>query len=258
MSIVKLAFEEYGEASSQPLILLHGFFASSRNWRFIAKKLAEHYHIYVVDMRNHGLSPHVAAMDYPSMADDLKIFMNEHNISTANILGHSMGGKIAMWFALHNPERVQNLIVADISPVSYQHSFDHTIQALIDLPLDQISNRKQADDFLSSAIPELSYRQFLLQNLQLKEGKYSWRINLQVFYQTANNIIAFPETALTFPNNGNVLFIMGGNSTYLNAKAIDDYFPNAEISILEGANHWLHVEKPDAFCTHVINFLNKK
>jgi pimeloyl-ACP methyl ester carboxylesterase len=258
MPAVKLAFEEYGEASSQPLIILHGFFASSRNWRFIAKKLAEFYHIYLVDMRNHGLSPQCVEMDYPSMADDLKLFMEQHDLPTANILGHSMGGKVAMWFALQHPERVQNLIVADISPVSYQHNFDHTIQALIDLPLDQIANRKQADEFLSSAISEQAYRQFLLQNLQLNEGKYSWRIDLDIFYQTADNIIAFPETALIFPDNENVLFIMGGNSNYLNTKAIDACFPNAEISILEGANHWLHVDKPEDFCINVIEFINKK
>lgn len=256
MPAVKLAYEEYGEDSKQSLIIMHGFFASSRNWRLIAKKLSEYYHIYVVDLRNHGLSPHNSEMDYPTMAEDLKLLLDQHEIASANLLGHSMGGKVAMWFALQNPERVKNLIVADISPVTYQHNFNHTIQALIDLPLDQISNRKQADDFLSSAILEMSYRQFLLQNLQLTQGKYSWRVDLDVFYQTANNIVAFPDTELTFPDNENVLFIMGGNSNYLNAKAIDVYFPNAEITILEDANHWLHVDKPDDFCIKIINFLN--
>ena len=255
MKTVKLAFEEYGDVANKPLIILHGFFASSRNWRQIAKKLAEHYHIYVVDLRNHGLSHHAPKMDYPVMTEDLKAFMDEHNLQTANILGHSMGGKVAMWFALTKPERVDHLIVADISPVSYQHSFDNTINALKQLPLDQITNRKQADEFLSSSIPELSYRQFLLQNLQLNEGEYRWRINLDYFYQTADNIIAFPSVELIEPYLGEVLFIMGGNSTFTDKEAINTSFPTAKISIIKDANHWLHIDKPVEFLTNVTDFL---
>jgi pimeloyl-ACP methyl ester carboxylesterase len=258
MNVVKLAFDEFGDSSSPALIILHGFFASSRNWRQMAKKFAEDFHVYVLDLRNHGLSPHDPEMDYPLMGEDLKSFMDDYDLSKANLLGHSMGGKVAMWFALNNPERVQNLIVADISPVSYQHSFDKTINALKRLPLDEISNRKQADDFLSASISELSYRQFLLQNLQLKEGKYCWRVNLDVFYRTADNIVGFPIFDLVPGFNDKPLFIMGGVSTYTDEEAIYRCFPNAEISVLENANHWLHVDNPDAFYTKVNNFLQKK
>lgn len=255
MSTVKLAFEEYGNSRNQPLIILHGFFASSRNWRQIAKKLAEYYHVFVLDQRNHGLSPHVSEMDYPTMSADIQSFMDSHNLHTANILGHSMGGKVAMWFALNNPKRLQNLIVADISPVSYQHSFDQTIQALKAIPLAKIANRKQADEYLSISIPEISYRQFLLQNLQLINGQYSWRIDLDVFYHTADNVISFPETDLISNLRNKVLFIMGEKSNYYNQGAIDGFFPNAQVSFLKDANHWLHVEKPEDFCTSVVDFL---
>jgi len=258
MSPIKLAFEEYGDRSNQPLILLHGFFASSRNWRQIAKQLSELYHVYVLDSRNHGSSPHSPEMDYPAMAKDLKFFMDEHDLQTANILGHSMGGKVAMWFALNHPERIQNLIVADISPVSYQHNFDNTIHALKNLPLERISNRKQADEFLLSTIPELSYRQFLLQNLLLKDGKYCWRVDLGIFEQTAHNIIAFPATDAIAKFVDKALFIMGGNSNYTDEDAIYNCFPNAEIIALKDTNHWLHVEDPVAFCASVISFLQKK
>ncbi len=251
---MKLFFEEYGDKSNEPLIILHGFFASSRNWRLIAKKLAEHCHVFVMDLRNHGLSPHDSEMDYPLMVEDLNEFMDEHNLQKANVLGHSMGGKIAMWLALTSPERINKLIVADISPVSYQHSFDHTIKALKDIPLDQISNRKQADEFLSSAIPELSYRLFLLQNLQLIDGKYSWRVDLDVFQNTADNIIAFPDMN-HLPFAEDALFIMGENPRYTNTKAIYKHFPHAEISVLKGTNHWLHVDEPEMFCTNVIRFM---
>ncbi len=256
--MIKLAFEEYGDKSSEPLLLIHGFFASSRNWRQIAKRLADDFHVYVLDMRNHGLSPHHPEMNYPIMADDLKAFMDQQGLKSANILGHSMGGKVAMWFALNNPERTKNLIVADISPVNYHHSFDHTIQALKDLPLEKVSNRKQADDYLSSQIEEQSYRLFLLQNLQLIDGKYSWRVDLDIFYQTADNIVGFPALGSLKPHEKEVLFIMGGNSHYTNRDAIALYFPKAKISILEGANHWLHVEDPDGFVSNVIEFLKKQ
>ncbi len=257
MKSVKLAFENYGDSSKSPLIVLHGFFASARNWRQMAKRLADDYHVYVLDMRNHGLSPHDPEMDYPIMAEDLKLFMDEQQLATANILGHSMGGKVAMWFALNYPERIQHLIVADISPVAYQHSFDQTINALKQLPLEQISNRKQADEFLSAVIPEQSYRQFLLQNLQLKDGKYSWRINLDIFYQSADTIIGFPDTKSVTSFGGAALFIMGGNSNYTNQQAIDDYFLKAEVAVLEHANHWLHVDVPEEFLTKVLGFLQK-
>ncbi len=257
MSSVNLAFEEHGDSSNPALIILHGFFASSRNWRQIANRLAEQYHIYLLDLRNHGVSPHSPEMDYQTMSGDLELFMEVHNMKTVSLLGHSMGGKVAMWFALNHPEMIQDLIVADISPVSYQHSFDKTIQALKAIPLGQISNRKHADDFLSKEIPELSYRQFLLQNLQLTEGQYSWRINLDIFYQTADNIISFPATESIPFYKENVMFIMGENSNYLNKKAIDACFPNAVISSIKDANHWLHVEKPEEFCKLVNDFLEK-
>ncbi len=257
MKSIKLFFEEYGDQSSEPLIILHGFFASSRNWRQIAKKLAEHCHVFVLDLRNHGSSPHHPEMDYPSMVGDLKSFMDDRGLEKANILGHSMGGKVAMWSALSNPERINKLIVADISPVSYEHSFNPTMQALKDIPLDQISNRKQADEFLSAAIPERSYRMFLLQNLQLIDGKYHWRVDLDIFQRTAKNIVAFPEVNDSLYSD-KALFIMGEDPRYTNTEAIYNYFPNAEIMVLEGANHWLHVDKPEAFLANVTHFIARE
>jgi pimeloyl-ACP methyl ester carboxylesterase len=257
METVELAFEEYGDKTNQALILLHGFFASSRNWRKIAKNLSEFYHIYVLDLRNHGLSPHISTMDYPAMANDLALFMNSHDLQTASILGHSMGGKVAMWFAMNQPQRVTKLIVADISPVTYQHSFDHTIQALKQLPLDKISNRKQADNYLASSISEWDYRQFLLQNLQLKDDVYCWRVDMDIFYQAADNIIAFPDVDNVPPYIDETLFIMGEKSTYTDVNAITSCFPEAKITVLKDTAHWLHVQSPIEFCSSVIDFMNK-
>jgi len=130
MNTLTLAYDEYGDHDKPALIILHGFFASSRNWRSIARKLQQDFHIFVPDQRNHGASPHAQPMDYPSMAEDMVHFLQQHNLKKAHFLGHSMGGKVAMLLALNKPEVIDKLIVADISPSNYQHSFDHTIQAL--------------------------------------------------------------------------------------------------------------------------------
>jgi len=251
-----LNYEEYGEPNKPALLILHGFFASSRNWRQVAKRLAERYHVYVLDMRNHGHSPHKAVMDYPAMSADITQFLRTHQLSNAHILGHSMGGKVAMWLALTEPETINKLIVVDISPVSYQHSFDDIIGALKSLPLEVISNRKQADDFLATAIPELSFRQFLLQNLILKSGQYAWRIDLDIFLKTADHIIAFPDTQIIEPYLGKALFLAGGQSSYVQPASVYALFPYADISIIEGTGHWIHAEKPAIFCEQVLAFLS--
>ena len=251
-----LAYEEYGEANAPVLIILHGFFASSRNWRQVARKLAVNLHIYLLDMRNHGDSVHDAIMDYPSMAADIELFLDTQKIAKANILGHSMGGKAAMWLALSHPERINKLIVADIAPVSYRHSFADLIQALQELPLEELSNRKQADSLLTTAIPEASFRQFLLQNLVLKEGKYAWRIDLDIFARTADNIIAFPDTQGIEAYLDKALFLAGETSNYIDQDSVNKLFPNAEIKMIAGAGHWLHAQQPEAFCDAVDEFLS--
>lgn len=254
MKPLELAFEFFAATGDEPLIILHGFLASSRNWRSIAKKLAEYCPVYVVDMRNHGASPHHEAMNYPEMAVDLLGFMDSQGIEKAHILGHSMGGKIAMWFASHHELRVASLMVADISPVSYEHSFDLMIDALKQLPLDQVNNRKQAELFLADAIPDISFRQFLLQNLLLKDGRYFWRINLDIIQNTAHHIVGFPKLErAAFTNSA--LFIGGQNSTYIKPEAIFQHFPQAEIVEIPNTGHWLYVEAPEAFCLLVQNWM---
>ena len=257
METVQLSCEELGKDNSVPLIILHGFFASSRNWRKIAERLSGKFHIYLLDMRNHGSSPHHPMMDYPSMTADVLRFMDEHSLSTTHILGHSMGGKIAMWLALNHPERVDKLIAVDIAPKSYTHSFDTTIQALINLPLDEIQQRKQAEALLASAIPELDYRQFLLQNLTLKEGRYAWRINLEIFMRMAANIVAFPETQDLLPYQAEALFITGESSNYVAPEDTFRLFPKAIFKIIAKAGHWLHVQQPEVFAEVVENFLQR-
>ncbi len=257
MDTVNLAYEEWGQDNPVKLLILHGFFASARNWRKIAEKLSRQFHVYVLDLRNHGLSPHHPYMDYPAMTADVIAFMDDHQLTTAHIMGHSMGGKVAMWLSLNYPERMAKLIVVDIAPKSYPHSFDSIIKALIDLPLVEIHNRKQAENLLAKDIPGLDYRQFLLQNLVLKDGHYHWRIDLGIFQRMALTIIAFPETQSLPPYLGEAIFIAGADSTYLDRKDTLHLFPNASFQIIANAGHWLHVQRPEVFTEVVENFLQR-
>lgn len=255
MQSVALFFEEFGVATAPPLLIVHGFFASSRNWRQIAKQLGEHYHVYVLDMRNHGASPQHAEMDYPSMAFDILQFMRQHGIARAHLLGHSMGGKVVMWFALLYPDRVEQLVVVDISPLTYQHSFTPLLDALQQLPLAQLSNRKQADDLLSVSIADAGFRQFLLQNLVLQDGQYRWRINLDFFRQAAPAIVAFPEADALKPYAKQIAVFAGANSSYVQAESFIPLFPLAQISVIANAGHWLHVEQTADFLQQLQQYL---
>jgi esterase len=252
---VQLIYDEFGDPNHPDLIIVHGFFASSRNWRGIAKMLAERFHVWVIDMRNHGASPHADEMDYPAMAADLAYFIEQHALIRPHILGHSMGGKAVMWLALNQPQLLGRLIVADISPTSYEHSFTATIQALKSLPVAKINNRKEADVALAASISEDSYRQFLLQNLQLIDGVYDWRVDLDIFQQTADNIVAFPSTQHISPYVHEALFLGGGNSDFICDVDVYKSFPHAQIKKIPGTGHWLHVQAPAEFCAEVIAFL---
>lgn len=257
MAAVDLAFEVFGTANGQPpLLILHGFFASSRNWRQIAEKLAENHLVYVLDMRNHGASAQqYPVMNYPVMAMDVLRFIDQHGFTSVKLLGHSMGGKIAMWFALNYPDYVDKLVVVDIAPVNYTHSFTPLITALKSLPLAEIGNRKQAENYLADAIPDLSYRQFLLQNLVLKDGAYQWRVDLDIFARTADNIIAFPESQYLQSFIGDTLFVAGADSAYVTAEQTTTLFPTAQFTEIANAGHWLHVQQPEAFLKVLGNFL---
>ncbi len=255
MSIIDLTFDVFGDTNKKPIIILHGFFASTRNWRACAEKLSQHHCVYVLDARNHGASPHHSVMDYQAMAGDVVRFIAQHNLVKAHIVGHSMGGKTAMWLALNYPECVDRLIVVDIAPISYTHDFTPLIHSLKALPLPLLTNRKQAELLLADAIPELSYRQFLLQNLLLINGSYRWRIDLDIFERNADNIVAFPSTDNLAPFYGSTLFIAGEHSRYISKNSTQMLFPVAIHQTVADAEHWVHVQQPEAFLKMVADFL---
>ena len=255
MQSLELVFESHGQPNACPLVILHGFLASARNWRTVAKRLAEKHQVYVLDMRNHGASPHHEQMNYPAMAQDVLAFLDALGVPKAHVLGHSMGGKIAMCLALSHPHRIANLLVADIAPVSYEHDFAPMIRALRQLPLAQLRNRKDAELHLAEAIPDLEFRQFLLQNLLLKDGAYYWRINLDIIHKNAHHIVGFPEH-FTEAFAEKALFIAGEKSAYVRQEAVLTWFPHAEIVQIPDTGHWLYVEAPDVFCQLVADWIS--
>ncbi|HIL93379.1 MAG TPA: alpha/beta fold hydrolase [Cycloclasticus sp.] len=245
--------------AGEPLIILHGLFGSARNWQGIAKLLAERYCVYTLDLRNHGSSPHADGMDYPSMAADITAFMNQNNLEQATVLGHSMGGKVAMQLALTAPDKVSRLIIVDIAPVAYQHNFNDVLAGFYHVPLDKVTSRKEADQYLAEKIEVVSLRQFLLQNLiPSAAGRFEWRVNLASIEKNMSAIMGFPANATQACFDKPSLFINGERSTYLAPRyrsSVADIFPNAEFETVLKAGHWPHIESPSAFMEILNQFL---
>jgi len=257
--MAKLNYNIHGEG--EPLIVLHGLFGSSRNWNTVAKVLARDREVVAVDLRNHGDSEHTETMTWMDMVGDIDTLMTELGIASAALLGHSMGGKAAMAFALSLPQKTDALIVADIAPVAYHPVHIELIDTMLSLPLAEIQNRADAEERLREAgIVDTMVRQFLLSNLTRSNGGYVWRLNLPVLRQNMPDIAGFPDDWPGAPYNGPVRFLAGGNSDYILPKhyqAISRLFPRAAVQTIEGAGHWLHAEKPEAFVSEVRDFLNQ-
>jgi esterase len=252
---MKLYSRKYG--SGFPVVVLHGLFGSSDNWINIAKKLAQNYTVYLPDQRNHGKSPHHSIMTYDSMSEDLYEFLTDHSIKQIHLIGHSMGGKTAMYFATEYPHRIKSLIVLDISPKTYPVSHEQIIDTLVNLNPAKIRSRKEADRLLAHTIGRKDLRQFLLKNLQLQQtGRYIWRLNLPVI---AHHIEEISSNAMPDKRyDGPVLFIRGALSDYIlpeDISMIELYFPNVNMQTIEGASHWLHAEKPEEIYTVISSFI---
>ena len=243
------------------LFVFHGLYGRARNWQSMAKKLTLDGSIIVisVDLRNHGENLFKEDHSYSLMMDDLIELFNYLNIKKTNLLGHSMGGKLAMLLSLHYPEFVNKLIVADIAPIDYQDDEGEIINSLLDLDLNLIQSRNDADKILSIKIIDKSLRMFLLQNLQLVNGRYEWGVNLKAIKKSMDNLKSFPILSEVKKNNQEALCIYGANSKYVtnnNLVSFEKYFTNISFVKVDDAGHLLHVENPDAFYLALINFLH--
>lgn len=239
-----------------PLLLLHGLFGSGRNWKSVGARLHSGFTVYRVDLRNHGSSFHHPVMDYPAMTTDLIALLDERELNSVCVLGHSMGGKVAMWLALNFPHRVRSLVVVDIAPVAYGHDFAPIVHALRSLPLQRIRNRAHAEQFLEGRVDPQGLRRFLLQNLVTDGNGYRWRINLDYIENALPTVLSFPAN---FPMqySGPVLFAGGRESSYLlpeYAGEIHTRFPHARLEWIDHAGHWPQVDQPDEFLALVNGF----
>ncbi len=252
---MKLHFKKYGDGA--PVIILHGLFGMSDNWISIAKDLAKDKLVFLLDMRNHGRSPHIEAHNYSDMIEDIYEFLTDMNLRQVNFIGHSMGGKAAMNFAFEYPHRVNKLVIIDISPRAYPVFHSTIIDSLLGLDIDTIKSRKEANDQLAVSIPSKRIRQFLLKNLYRKDnGSFSWRINLPVIAKNLMQIGAEVKSKTPFKNP--TLFIRGAESEYIgndDIKLIEELYPDAKIVTIPNASHWVHSEAPEQVFTEINKFL---
>lgn len=253
----ELAYQAVG--AGPPVIILHGLFGSGTNWRAVAKQLAGSHQVFLVDQRNHGNSPHVDSMAYTDMAADIGAFMDRSSLARATLVGHSMGGKTAMTFALQHPERVENLVVVDVSPVTYGSDFINLIKILRSVDLEGVTRRADVDTQLATSIADSGLRMFLLQNLVDDHPGFRWRINLDGIEANMPRITAVPETPANSQYTGRTLFVRGERSEYIlpeHHEIILALFPNAEITTVEEAGHWVHAERPKQFMQVLEHFLS--
>ena len=241
-------------------VILHGFLGMGDNWKTHGKNLAEKgYCVHLIDQRNHGRSFWSSDFSYPFMVEDLLVYMNHNQITSAILLGHSMGGKTAMNFALKYPKFVSHLIIADISPKYYGPHHQNILKGLASLDFEVIRSRKDAEEQLSLYVTDFGTRQFLLKNLyRIEDGKFSLRINLDVLKNSGEAIGEAINSNKNFDNP--TLFMIGANSGYvdknLDYKTIVSFFPKVEILEINGVGHWLHAEKPKLFFDHLISWIN--
>lgn len=251
---IQMAFTDLG--SGPPLVILHGLFGCKENWGYLARQLAYRFRVITLDLRNHGESPHSEQSDYPSMSDDLLAFLDDLGLERIHLLGHSMGGKVAMQFAAHHSSRLFSLTIEDIGPHTYPPYHEKLFAILEQLPLSRLTSRTDADHRLRSAVPELAVRRFLLKNLYKTETGFAWRFNLPVLKRNYPHLIAALD--IPKPIEAPALFLRGDQSTYLPAVLPEEstrLFRKVGMETIRGAGHWVHAEQPELFLQTFLAFL---
>ena len=254
---MQLHFKQLGQG--EPLVMLHGLFGSSDNWLGVASRLAPNFHLFLLDLRNHGTSLHNDETNYSIMAADVAEFLETQKLERVNILGHSLGGKVAMQFALDFPARVEKLIVVDIAPRQYSPEHEKIFKALLALDLKKFQTRTQIEDALASEIPDLVLRRFLLKNLKTPvspSSSFTWKANLSGLFKNHQTIYEPIVSKTSF--EGPALFLRGGKSRYVSEAdlpGIKNLFPKAKIETIDRAAHWVHADAPEEFVRLISSFL---
>jgi len=255
--VVKLFSRSTGQGP--PLVILHGLFGSSDNWQTFAKMLSDHYAVITVDLRNHGLSPHTEEFSFEWIGRDLYQFAEDQGLREFYLMGHSLGGKAAAFFALRYPDRVKKLIILDIATKAYPPHHEKYFEAMLSLDFNLIRNRNEADAWLQRSISSLPVRQFLLKNLvRDAEGRFRWKFNLRGLYEQydAINVAIESETPFDKP----VLVLAGEHSSYIqpeDKEPMRALFPRASFKTIPGAGHWIHADQPEILRSEVVGFLGE-
>lgn len=258
MDIVNKGIYSKIEGSGKPLLILHGFLGMSDNWKTLGVQYAQQgFQVHMIDLRNHGRSFHSEVFNYEVMVQDILDYCNANNLDKIDIIGHSMGGKVAMLFATKYPEKVDKLIVADIGPKFYNQHHQDILAGLNAVDFSKKPGRSEVDEILTSYIPDFGTRQFLMKSLYWQTPEQlAFRFNLAIFNTKMNEIgVALPEDSLF---EKPTLFIRGGNSNYIldaDFEYIKLHFPNSKIETIVNVGHWLHAENPKAFYEISISFL---
>jgi pimeloyl-ACP methyl ester carboxylesterase len=249
----------YGESNQNPVYILHGIFGMLDNWHLIANELASDYQVVTIDARNHGKSFHHPDASYLAMVQDIETLMNHLGHDQISLLGHSMGGKTAMLFADINPQKLKQLIVADIAPKKYFPGHLEYFKAFKDIDFSTIQSRKEAESAFEPYAPQMSVRQFLLKNLEPdSQGGYKLKINIEAIENHYLEVIGAIEFQHVF--NKPVDFILGEKSGYLKTEDkpyIEAHFPQAQYHLVEGAGHWVHADNPKQFLQILQDVLKK-
>ncbi|WP_306640899.1 alpha/beta fold hydrolase [Sanyastnella coralliicola] len=252
---MELFYRKIGE-EGRPLIILHGLFGSGDNWQTLARSYAEDHQVYLVDQRNHGRSPHADEFSYELMADDLAKFVEDHDLTDVDMIGHSMGGKTAMLFASEHSYALNKLIVADMAPKPYPLHHQKILEALMTADLNSLGTRGAVGKHLEQHIEEEGVRQFLLKNLYWKnKGELAWRFNVPVLNREIGVIVDETDQQICLTDT---LFVRGSESNYITDEDqfyLSHYFPNSELETINGAGHWLHAEAPETFLAVTRTFL---
>ena len=256
---MELNCRQYSD-SGVPVLVLHGLFGSLSNWGWHCKQLAQQYAVYGVDLRNHGDSPHSNQLDYQVMADDVRELIVRLGLKYCCIVGHSMGGKVAMQLALNFPDLVEKLVIVDIAPVSYPENADRHMCVLAGMDavkLNEIKSRAEAEVTLRDYISEEATRKFLLTNLvRNKKGLFEWRLHKDSIRENHANLRAGLTATKSFFKP--VLFVKGSLSPYIKSEhegQIKEFFPAASVKLIMDAGHWLHAEQPQALQKILLKFL---
>lgn len=244
--------------NGEPLVIVHGLFGSGKNWQSLGRLFSNHFEVFTVDLRNHGQSFHHDEMNYEVMAEDLYSLLNHLGIPSCRLIGHSMGGKTGILLALQHPHLISRLLVADIAPVSYSHAFDHLIEPVLALALDQCESRSAVDKALQESIPDNLLRGFLLQNLERNNQHWRWKVNWPAIKKNLQQITGFPDLPGDWQIITPTLFIRGEHSDYIGAAeeaVIAAHFKQATVRTVSKAGHWLHAEQPQQFADQALDFL---